>query len=499
MKSTPAAFFIMLLVCAAASVGAESPVFLNANQMSIATGQPSLVLMSNGPTHIPVWSLSGGTVGQSVTGLVTGLPGGCRAVKIEIVVTTTDATTSAEFEDVYRVHMEFLHKGRPPVVRQAVFNPAETKPLSGDAQSSGVNANFAGDLLKILASPNVASKESIVRQYDHEVQGSSAVKAFVGVANDGPSDAAVIRPVLGSRRGVVIACGMNPRYGDFDTYHMAASAIDEAIRNCVAVGADPSRIALLDNFCWGDCERAETLGSLVRASLACYDLAVALGTPFISGKDSLNNEFSYTDGSGQRQTIAIPPSLLISAMGQVADVSRCVTMDLKRAGNLLYLVGETRDELGGSHYAFVHGLTGGQVPTVNVEKARDIFAAVHRAISGGLVRACHDLSEGGLAVAAAEMAFAGGLAAKIDVAAVPVGESSLSARGRLFSESNSRFVCEVEADRAAEFEKQLGGVAFAKVGQVTADARLVLNDGAAGLIDADISELKEAWQATLRY
>ena len=141
------------------------------------------------------------------------------------------------------------------------------------------------------------------------------MKPLVGVANDGPSDAAVMRPVLDSRRGVVIACGMNPRYGDFDTYHMAASAIDEAVRNCVAVGADPRRIAILDNFCWGDCERPETLGSLVRAALACHDVSLALGTPFISGKDSLNNEFSYTDAGGQRQTIAIPPSLLISAIG----------------------------------------------------------------------------------------------------------------------------------------------------------------------------------------
>ena len=156
------------------------------------------------------------------------------------------------------------------------------------------------------------------------------MKPFVGVASDGPSDAAVLRPVLNSRRGIVIACGMNPRYGDFDPYHMAASAIDEAVRNCVAVGADPARIAILDNFCWGDCERPETLGGLVRAALACHDVSIALGTPFISGKDSLNNEFSYNDAEGERQTIAIPPSLLISAIGQVDDVCRCVTMDFKR-------------------------------------------------------------------------------------------------------------------------------------------------------------------------
>ena len=146
------------------------------------------------------------------------------------------------------------------------------------------------------------------------------IKPLVGVANDGPGDAAVVRPVLDSQRGLVISCGMNPCYGDLDPYHMAASAIDEAVRNCVAVGADPSRIAILDNFCWGYTDRPETLGSLVRAALACHDVAVAFGTPFISGKDSLNNEFSFEDEQGNKQTIAIPASLLISALGQVDDV-----------------------------------------------------------------------------------------------------------------------------------------------------------------------------------
>jgi phosphoribosylformylglycinamidine synthase II len=404
-------------------------------------------------------------------------------------------------ERVADLAMEFLHKGRPAVVRQALFYKAAIGDRGGedrDGRSRLYKSNYTDDLLRILASPNVASKEWIVRQYDHEVQGGSVVKAFVGTVNDGPSDAAVLRPVLGSRRGVVIACGMNPRYGDLDTYHMAASAIDEAIRNCVAVGADPKRIALLDNFCWGDCERPETLGSLVRAALACYDIAVALGTPFISGKDSLNNEFSYVDEHGERRTIAIPPSLLISAMGQVDDVANCVTMDLKQAGNLLYIVGETRDELGGSHWAMVNGLADRNVPTVDARAAGAVFAALHEAISSGLVRACHDLSEGGLAVAVAEMAFAGGLGAQIDVRAMPT-DGTLPAVVRLFSESNTRFLCEVEPQWVAAFEKALGGVAFARIGQVAIGTRLVVDDSDVRLIDADIYELKEAWQATLRW
>src|SRR5439155_7817064 len=210
-----------------------------------------------------------------------------------------------------------------PVV-QASSLPSLTR--SPERRSSEAS-RFDADLKSILGSINVCSKEWVIRQYDHEVQAGSVVKPLVGVASDGPSDAAVVRPNLQSKRGLVIACGMNPRFGDLDPYWMAASAIDEAVRNCVAVGADPRRIAILDNFCWGNTDRPGQLGSLVRAALACHDLAIALGTPFISGKDSLNNEYRFEDSSGQRHTIVIPPTLLISAIGQIADVRKALTMD----------------------------------------------------------------------------------------------------------------------------------------------------------------------------
>ena len=319
--------------------------------------------------------------------------------------------------------MQFLHGGRPPIIRDATYTPPDSQPLPLPSGSS----NYTDDLQKILGSLNVASKEWVIRQYDHEVQGGSVIKPLVGATNDGPGDAAVVRPVLSSHRGLVISCGMNPYYGDYDTYHMATSAIDEAIRNCVAVGADPSQIAILDNFCWGYTDRPETLGSLVRAALACYDLAVALGTPFISGKDSLNNEFSFIDEQGEKETIAIPPSLLISAMGQVDDVRQCVTMDLKEAGNALFQVGVTRDEMGGSHFALVRQLRGGRVPEVVAEQAKATFAAVHQAIQSGLVRSCHDMSEGGLAVTLAEMAFAGALGAEADIHLAPHDLAELAA------------------------------------------------------------------------
>ena len=322
----------------------------------------------------------------------------------------------------------------------------------------------------------------------------------VGIANDGPSDAAVIRPRLDSRRGLVVSCGMNPRYGDLDTYHMAAGAIDEAVRNCVAVGADPQRIAILDNFCWGYTDRAETLGSLVRAALACHDVAIAYGTPFISGKDSLNNEFSY-EQDGEKITISIPATLLISALGQIADVANCVTMDLKRAGSHIYIVGHTHDELGGSHLTLVQKISGGHVPQVDTQRSRNLFAALHQAIQNKTVRACHDLSEGGLAVAIAEMAFAGGFGARVRLAAVPTDISSEDNQAAriMFSESNSRFLCEVSSEDAANFERHLADVEYACIGEVTDDDRVVISLGESTIVDTGIEQLKQAWQSPLRW
>jgi phosphoribosylformylglycinamidine synthase len=426
-----------------------------------------------------------------------------EAVVIGRFVPTGKLKLLYQGQQVGELAMEFLHKGRPKVVREARFTPQPATPLS-----LPVRANYNDTLLKLLGSLNIASKEWVIRQYDHEVQAGSVIKPLVGVANDGPSDAAVLRPVLSSRRGVVIACGMNPRYGDFDAYDMAAGAIDEAVRNVVAVGGDPNRIAILDNFCWGYTDRPETLGSLVRAALACHDVARAYGTPFVSGKDSLNNEYSY-DADGQRRTISIPNSLLITALGQVDDVAKCVTMDLKSPGNLLYIVGLTKRELGGSHVALIEGLSGGHVPEVDTESAKKLFAALHKAIKAGHIRACHDLSEGGLAVAAAEMAFAGGLGATLRLEEVP-GEirdhhpPADQAAVLLFSESHSRFLCEVTERHRCDFERAMAGV-HAHIGEVTEKQQLQianLSGSAASselLIDLPLDELKEAWQKPLRW
>lgn len=401
-------------------------------------------------------------------------------------------------ETVGNVSMKFLHDGRPPVIRDAVYDPPAVKPV--EFPSSVSPDQNCETLLKILSSLNVASKHWVIRQYDHEVQGGSVVKPLVGPQCDGPGDAAVIRPLLGSQRGLVISCGMNPHYGDFDTYHMAASAIDEAMRNAVAVGADPSKIAILDNFCWGYTDRPETLGSLVRAAIACYDIAVELGTPFVSGKDSLNNEFSYFNDSGDKQTISIPPSLLISAIGQIDDVSQAVTMDAKEAGNAVFLVGTTKDELGGSHYCLSQNQSGGNVPTVEVTVAKATFAAVHSAICDGLLRSCHDLSEGGLAVAATEMAMAGGLGMQLDLDAVAeISTAGISDVSLLFSESNSRFLVELPVDHVEQFTSifRKHGVRVARVGTITGDGKLSVTRSGEPVLDVEIAAAKQAWQKPL--
>ena len=428
------------------------------------------------------------------------------------LVLTYNGTVVADLD------MRFLHDGRPPVIRRANYVPAPAEPLApraeGDhhpaetAVSAGIGTDsLADDLEAILSSLNVASKHWVIRQYDHEVQGGSVVKPLVGAHCDGPGDAAVLRPVITSRRGAVISCGMNPLYGDLDTGAMAASAIDEAARNAVAVGADPSTIALLDNFCWGNTDRPETLGSLVHASLVCHNVSVGYGMPFISGKDSLNNEFRPAG----EEPISIPPSLLISAMGQVPDAGKCVTMDLKGAGNNLYLVGATKNELGGSHWALVRRLGGGTPPSLDIAVARRTLFAVHEAIDQSLVRACHDLSEGGLAAAAAEMAFAGDLGARlwIDAIDLPLDAKQLASLAtlpglservvpnlvRLFAESNSRFLIEVEPEKCAAFEKIFADaeVPLTQIGKVTEEKRLVAADGETKLIDLPIDRLKTVW------
>jgi phosphoribosylformylglycinamidine synthase subunit PurSL len=252
------------------------------------------------------------------------------------------------------LEMAFLHDGRPQRQMQAIWQPPHAESYQVASNPTPRPQHLTSELLALLAHPNIASKEPIVRSYDHLVQGRTLQGPLGGATGDGPTDAAIIQPRYDSPTALALGCGINPRYGLLDPYWMAAAACDEALRNVVAVGADPYKTALLDNFCWGDPREPDRLAGLVRAAAACRDVAQLWSTPFISGKDSLNNE--YRDASGQR--VPIPPTLLITALGVIPDIERIVTGELKAPGNLVYLVGRTRNELGGSHYALLHGRLG---------------------------------------------------------------------------------------------------------------------------------------------
>ena len=391
-------------------------------------------------------------------------------------------------ETVADIEMAFLHDGVPRTTRKATWHlPSHKEP---DIKEKN---DYGEDLKKILSSWNVCSKEWVIRQYDHEVQGGSVLKPLVGVDNDGPGDACIVRPVLGSDKGVIVSNGMNPKYGDIDPYHMASSAIDEALRQVVSVGGSLEEVALLDNFSWGNTSKPECLGGLVRASRGCYDIALYYGTPFISGKDSLNNEFKAGD-----KTIAIPPTLLISAICVMPDVTRAISMDVKSPGNLIYIIGMTKNELGGSHYYYTHGFIGNSVPKVDTEIAKRTMDLLANATGKGLVRSCHDCSEGGLAVTAAEMSFAGGYGMALDLSQVPVEEEVIRDDTILFSESNTRFVVEVEQQQQNEFEAAIEGISYGCIGEVVEnDMFTVLSLTSEKVISEKISDLKEAWQATL--
>lgn len=382
-------------------------------------------------------------------------------------------------EVVAEISVDALFDLCPRVVRHAEIKSA----IADYGAKVRVPRNLTQTLLKLLSSPNVASKESVIRTYDHEVRAATILKPLQGEALDGPGDASVLKPLFHSWKGAVISNGINPEYGKLDAYWMAASAIDEAIRNNVAVGG--RRIALLDNFCWGSPEKPEQLGTLVQAANACYDFAKAFGTPFISGKDSLYNESVLGP---------VTPTLLISALGIIPDVRKAVSMDLKKEGSLIYILGETKRELGGSHYYKILGAKGGEVPRVDAAGANKNFAAITKAIDSRLIKSCHDLSEGGLAAAAAEMAFAGNIGMEMQLHKIPVAER-MREDEILFSESNSRFLVEVEKKNARKFEAIAGNCDFAQVGVTMKQKKLVIKSKNKKLISCDLASLKRAWQS----
>jgi len=386
---------------------------------------------------------------------------------------------------------QFLHHGRPQRQLTAYFQNTQQVKIDQGGETSGEIVNEGGLLLRLLAHPDIASKESIVRRYDHLVRGATIVAPLVGVNGDGPSDAAVLKPLeTEGWRGFVVANGINPRLGEIDPYAMAVSVVDEAIRNAVAVGADPNRIAILDNFCWGNPRNSKQLAGLIRAAQGCYDAAMHFGTPFISGKDSLNNEYLGKDG----ERYAIPGTLLISSIGIHPDVRKAVSMDLKTAGNCIYLVGNWQAALSGTHALRMAGEGFfGQVEALRrtnslPAEARQTYATLHRTILDGLVCSAHDLSEGGLAVAAAEMALAGRLGLELDL-------TNLDSDPRLvlFAETNGCLLVEVAEKDIPAFEALFQSLPLKRIGTILEKQYFVAIHNDKQVINLSIDELVKAF------
>ena len=394
------------------------------------------------------------------------------------------------------MEMSFLHDGVPKPTRKALWKQKTVKKQASIKVSA---KTLCEDIKKVLSDINVCSRDWIIRQYDHEVQGQTVVKPLQGssITNWGPQDAAVIWPytvVKGTKKAIVLSNGINPEYGKIDTYKMTASSIEEAMRNAVCVGADPEKISLLDNFCWGNPNKPEILGSLVRAAQAAYDLSLGYGVPFISGKDSLYNEYTI-DG----KTYSIPPAFLVSSMSVIEDVNKTITMDFKDSGSDVYLLGVTNNELGGSVYSKIKNIKNGIVPDVNVKVSKDLMKRLHKAIIQGLVESCHDCSEGGFITAVSEMAFAGDKGLKIDADAIKTSEK-MTLPEILFSESNTRFIVEVNSEKSQKFEELFKGHIFSKIGTLTDDKNLVLvSEKSKVSIKENIKNLQKAWQKTLQW
>jgi phosphoribosylformylglycinamidine synthase len=399
------------------------------------------------------------------------------------------------FEDAIVVDLscEFLHEGMPgrhmraaPPVKAPVRTVAAKSETLFDAQA------LESLFLSILSHHSVASKEWAIRRYDHEVLGATRTGPFAGVRQGGPGDAAILKP-LESRgpEAIALSNGFNARYGEADAYNAAASALDEAVRNAVAGGADPDRIAVVDNFCWGDPKKPENMWSLLCAAKACRDSAVAHRTPFVSGKDSFNNEFEGPDGTRH----AIPPSVLITAMGIVPDIAHSPTTDLKEPGNRLYLLGEFLPTLQASTAQACMNPGAhpeGPGPAFS-DKAPATYRKLFKAIGKGLVPSCHDLSDGGLGAALAEMCLGGNLGAELNLDALPAGGGDRLAR--LFGETNGCLLAEVRDEHADAFERAMSGAPFAFIGMTSSTQAIDIAGFGEGRISLGLAKLRKAFDS----
>jgi phosphoribosylformylglycinamidine synthase subunit PurSL len=397
------------------------------------------------------------------------------------------------------VDLDFLHNGVPPsrLVSRWV-PPVIPEPELAERE------DYSAELVEMVGRLNLCSREYVTRQYDHEVQGGSVIKPLVGVNLDVHQDATVTRPLLSSLQGVALSSGLFPSYGDIDPYAMAEAGIDAAVGNVVAVGADPDRIAILDNFCWCSSNEPERLGQLKRAARACYDTATRLLTPFVSGKDSMYNDFKGFDGDDRPLKISVPPTLLVSSLGIVPDSRKCLSLDPKAAGDLVYVIGLTRDELGASEYYAYRGerdrgerFIGAHVPRLDADRARERYLRLFMAVTAEVMASCAPVGSGGLAYTLAKMVMAAECGLALDLAALP-RESNLTDHKVLFSETLSRFVVTVAPDRRRDFESILAGEPTDLIGRVTDTGALAVR-GPSGrtVLNAGWKQLKASYKKTL--
>ncbi|MCP3964909.1 MAG: phosphoribosylformylglycinamidine synthase [Lentisphaerae bacterium] len=415
-----------------------------------------------------------------------------------------EITVLGEFTDSGKFHMiygdktvalldiEFMHDGLPRMQLKAEWKrPVFTEP---DVQ----DRDCGKDIAELASRLNICSDEYKARQYDHEVKGLSVIKPFVGKERDVVSDATVTMIEQLSSEGVVLSEGILPRYSDIDTYHMMASIIDLAIRRIIAVGGKLGHIAGLDNFCWPDPVQSEKtpdgeykLAQLVRANQALYDYTKAFKVPCISGKDSMKN-----DSTRGGRKISIPPTVLFSAISKMDNIRKAVTLDAKFADDLVYVIGDTANELGGSEYYFMLNETGNNVPQVDSAKAISIYGAVAKVTEAELANSLHTPALGGLGVAFAKVAMGGRFGMDIDADKIPTNDE-LTLQQKLFSESNSRFVMTVSPDNAGKVEALLAGVPFAQVGKVVNTKSLEFRSKGAKVTNISLDAILNGYKNTL--
>ena len=404
-----------------------------------------------------------------------------RGVEATVVGTFNDSgkcVVNYGKQRIVDLDMEFLHDGLPSrklKTKKPIYKLKEPK---RNIIHAGIEIKRL--LKQMLERPNLSSFEFVSKQYDHEVQAGSVIKPLQGRGRVN-GQAYAIRPVLDSKRGAVLSHGINPTYSDIDTYHMAACAIDTAVRNAVSAGASLKHLAILDNFCWSSSNEPERLYELKRAVKSCYDTATAYGTPFISGKDSMFNDFKGFAENGRRLKISVPPTLLVSAIGVVKDISKVVTEDTKAAGDVVYLLGETKNELGASEYfnmlAEERGKLkefGTKVPKVNLKKNKALYEKVEEAIDKRLVTSSMSVTRGGLGVALSKMVMASGRGLFLDLLTVA---PKLSVDEVLFSESQGRVVVTVSKDNQQQFEELFNDRGLHRLGVVTKDPELIMTIG----------------------